>query len=101
LGNIAARLLETDLRRIKLMIWPFATAVAIACEQQGRLAANTGLAACVFARASATAAAGEATAAAGQAVTLHRYRTGTARLDRGLAFGDLRGWASVRRCAIE
>jgi hypothetical protein len=71
------------------MIWPFATAVAIACEQQGRLAANTGLAACVFARASATAAAGEAAAAAGQVVTLHRYRTGTARLDRGLGFGEL------------
>jgi hypothetical protein len=91
LGNIADRLLETDLHRIKLMIWPFATAVAIACEQQGRLAANTGLAACAFARASATAAAGEAAAAAGQVVTLHGYRTGTARLDRGLGFGDVRG----------
>ena len=29
-GNIAGCLLETDLRRIQLMIWPFATAVAIA-----------------------------------------------------------------------
>ena len=29
-GNIADRLLETDLRRSQLMIWPFTTAVAIA-----------------------------------------------------------------------
>jgi hypothetical protein len=29
-GNIADRLLETDLRRIQLTIWPFTTAVAIA-----------------------------------------------------------------------
>jgi hypothetical protein len=30
MGNIADRLLETDLRRIQLTIWPFATAVAMA-----------------------------------------------------------------------
>jgi hypothetical protein len=30
MGTIAERLLETDLRRIQLTIWPFATAAAIA-----------------------------------------------------------------------
>jgi hypothetical protein len=32
-GKHRRRLLETDLRRIQLTIWPFATAVAIACER--------------------------------------------------------------------
>jgi hypothetical protein len=34
MGTIADRLLETDLRRIQLTIWPFATAAAIAWKDE-------------------------------------------------------------------